>query len=72
MSNENKIDDGGPANCATLRDYFASSALTGMLASGHQEAIETVWISTTGTSVCDGLALAAYGFADAMIAARNV
>jgi len=54
----------------SLRDAFAIAALQGMLASGHQEAIETVWISS-GKSAAGGLAMAAYGFADAMLAARS-
>jgi len=53
-----------------LRDYFAAAALQGMLASGHQEAIEQVWIAT-GESAATGLAMAAYGFADAMLKARS-
>lgn len=54
----------------SLRDYFATAALQGMLASGHQEAVEQVWIAT-GQSAAGGLALAAYGFADAMLKARE-
>lgn len=53
-----------------LRDYFAAQALMGMLASGHQEAIETVWIAS-GESAAGGLALAAYELADAMLEARK-
>lgn len=53
-----------------LRDQIAIAALQGMLASGHQESIEQVWIAT-GESPTKGLALAAYGFADAMMSVRD-
>jgi hypothetical protein len=53
-----------------IRDQFAIAALQGMLASGHQEAIEQVWIAT-GESPARGLSMAAYGFADAMLAVRQ-
>lgn len=60
----------GNAPGMSLRDYFAGQALQGMLASGCQEAVEQVWIAT-GRSAAGGLATAAYGFADAMLAARK-
>lgn len=54
----------------SLRDYFAASAMQGMLASGHQEAIEKLAIQAEGNAA-KGIALAAYGFADAMLKARE-
>ena len=50
-----------PVTAMTLRDHFAACALTGMLAD-----------PAVGIGADDGaLARAAYGFADAMLAART-
>lgn len=53
----------------TLRDYFAAAAMQGMLASGHETAIERASTAAGGDPV-RGLALASYGMADAMLAER--
>jgi hypothetical protein len=54
----------------TLRDYFAAAALQGMLASGHETAIEKASTAAGGDPI-RGLALASYGMADAMLKARS-
>jgi hypothetical protein len=54
----------------TLRDYFAAAALRGMLASGHETAIEKASTAAGGDPI-RGLALASYGMADAMLAERH-
>lgn len=73
MSDEQKIDDGGPAfpdadqpagtGGMSLRDYFAAAAATGLWAfDGH---LEGGWGSAK-------IAKAAYKTADAMIIARRL
>ncbi len=54
----------------SLRDYFAAAALQGMLASGHQAPLEQLTV-VQGGKPADGLALAAYGFADALLKVRQ-
>lgn len=55
-------DNGGPAfPDMSLRDYFAATALQGMLASGKTQA------NITKTEI----ATVAYGLADAMLKARE-
>lgn len=74
MSTE--IDDGGPAfpckltmtySGASLRDYFAAAALTGVMANAD------FWGMTTGVRVkaMDQQASMLYEIADSMLAARK-
>jgi hypothetical protein len=83
MSDEKKIDDGGPAfpNAywnnvygMSLRDYFAGQALQGMLARmvdvKYAQAIREEATSDQ-ISVSAALSIMAYAKADAMLAARN-
>lgn len=57
----------GQAYGLTIREYLAAAALQGMLSSGHQDAIEAATIAVGGTAA-QGLAAAACGFADALLA----
>ena len=54
----------------SLRDYFASQAIGGMLAS--QYVSEHAGLYKTDAGMVEGLALRSYQIADAMIAAREV
>ena len=54
----------------TLRDYFASQALNGMLSSGYEPAIEKI-SKALGETPVEALSVAAYGFADAMLKERE-
>lgn len=51
----------------TIRQWYAGMALQGMLTSGLEGAIESL-VVLGGGSPARGAALAAFGFADAMIA----
>ena len=62
MSKEPKIDDGGPAEDMTVRDWFAGMALQGIIAHPGMEPDDC---HKTGTSDL------AYDFADAMLEARK-
>lgn len=53
------IDDGGPADGMSQRDFFAAAALTGLLAS-----------NAIATSAALEAAEVAYAMADAMLAER--
>ncbi len=55
----------------TLRDFFAAHALQGIISSGHEEAIEKLTKLAEGNT-SKGVALAAYGFADAMLKVRSL
>ncbi len=74
MSEENKIDDGGPAfplgstceewmNGMTLRDYFAAKAMQGF----NREMVAYGWWH----EILDESAGMAYQIADAMLRARQ-
>jgi hypothetical protein len=54
----------------SIRDYFASQAIGGMLAS--QYVSEHAGLYKTDAGMVEGLALRSYQIADAMIAAREV
>jgi hypothetical protein len=60
----------GEQDGMSLRDYFAAKAMQGMLASGHETAIEKTAIAAGGDPI-RGLALASYGMADAMLKVRD-
>ena len=57
-----KINDGGPAQDLSLRDYFAAAALQGIVAHPGMEPDD---------ASPSGCAELAYRFADAMLAARD-
>lgn len=54
-------NDGGPASCATMRDYYAGLAMQGLIASNDQGA---------GDRIMD-IPEYAYEIADAMLAERD-
>ncbi|MCH8044087.1 MAG: hypothetical protein IID44_10270 [Planctomycetes bacterium] len=60
-------NDGGTADCATLRDYFAAAAMQGELARQTANYAEEM-----GPSSIEYLANISYAVADAMLKAREV
>jgi hypothetical protein len=66
MSTQPKIDDGGSANDATMRDYFAAFALQGILAQSHTDEDDG-----TPSIFHEDAADDAYSYADSMLAARK-
>ncbi len=70
-----KIDDGGPASKATLRDLFAGQALSGILADtttrvGFTGSDGSGWPSNE-RKFRAAVAESAYAHADAMLSARK-
>lgn len=61
---EKQIDDGGPCQMASLRDYFASAAMQGELASQAAD-------KEYGPDQVTSMAIFGYMVADAMITARK-
>lgn len=59
MTDENKINDGGPASKATLRDHFAGKALEGLC------------VDLSNDFSWADVAANAYAAADAMLAERE-
>lgn len=54
----------------SAREWFAGMALQGILASGCETAIEKLTIMAGGSET-EGVSMAAYGFADAMLTKRT-
>ena len=75
MTDTNKINDGGPASNASLRDVFAMAALQGLLAQSPDSIFfSTKSMTRLASESDDGWGLVArmsYAAADAMLAERN-